>query len=142
MTVTMTVTITITVTMTVMTGSGSLRNTAGKRHSGRFPYFQSSNFQFECLKSEIVDVFLTRCRISMCQGLGRKHEHDILKTDRIHVLYIIYHISYIIYYILLLLSLLSLLLLLVLLLSLLLLSLLEMLSAALVGVLAEHRKKT
>ena len=30
----------------------------------------------------IVDVVLTRCRISMCQGLGRKNKHEHLKTDR------------------------------------------------------------
>ena len=29
----------------------------------------------------MVDVFLTRCRISMCQGLGRKNKRGILKTD-------------------------------------------------------------
>ena len=30
----------------------------------------------------IVDVFLTRCRISLFQGLGPKKHDDILKTDR------------------------------------------------------------
>ena len=30
----------------------------------------------------IVDVFLTRCRISMCQGLGPKKHDEISETDR------------------------------------------------------------
>ena len=30
----------------------------------------------------IVDVFLTRCRISMCQGLGPKNTMKFRKTDR------------------------------------------------------------
>ena len=30
----------------------------------------------------IVDVFLTRCRISMCQGLGPNKHHDISEIDR------------------------------------------------------------
>ena len=29
-----------------------------------------------------VDVFLTRCRISMCQGLGPKKHDDISEIDR------------------------------------------------------------
>ena len=29
-----------------------------------------------------VDVFLTRCRISMCQGLGPKKHDEISETDR------------------------------------------------------------
>ena len=31
----------------------------------------------------IVDVFLTRCRISMCQGLGPKKHDEISEIDRI-----------------------------------------------------------
>ena len=31
----------------------------------------------------IVDVFLTRCRISMCQGLGQKKRDEISEIDRI-----------------------------------------------------------
>ena len=30
----------------------------------------------------IVDVFLTRCWISMCQGLGQKKHDEISETDR------------------------------------------------------------
>ena len=30
----------------------------------------------------IVDVFLTRCRISMCQGLGPKKHDEISEIDR------------------------------------------------------------
>ena len=30
----------------------------------------------------IVDVFLTRCRISMCQGLGPTKHDEISETDR------------------------------------------------------------
>ena len=30
----------------------------------------------------IVDAFLTRCRISMCQGLGPKNHDDISEIDR------------------------------------------------------------
>ena len=30
----------------------------------------------------IVDVFLTRCRISMCQGLGPKNHDEISEIDR------------------------------------------------------------
>ena len=30
----------------------------------------------------IVDVFLTRCRISMCQGLGPKKHYEISEIDR------------------------------------------------------------
>ena len=32
----------------------------------------------------IVDVFLTRCRISMCQGLGPKKHDEISEIDRTH----------------------------------------------------------
>ena len=58
---------------------------AVKRTYGRFPYFQSSNFQFESLKSEQNNCgyFLTRCRISMCQGLGPKKHDEISEIDRI-----------------------------------------------------------
>ena len=34
----------------------------------------------------MVDVFLTRCRISMCQGLGPKKHYDISEIDRIVIL--------------------------------------------------------
>ena len=87
MTVTMTVTITITVTMTVMTGSGSLRNTAGKRNYGRFPYFQSSNFQFECLKSEQIDcgcLFDTMSDFNFACVIPREKE----TRTNIHTLYL------------------------------------------------------
>ena len=30
----------------------------------------------------ILDVFLTRCRISMCQGLGPKKHYEISEIDR------------------------------------------------------------
>ena len=33
----------------------------------------------------IVDVFLTRCRISKCQGLGPKKHDEISEIDRTHV---------------------------------------------------------
>ena len=32
----------------------------------------------------IVDVFLARCRISMCQGLGPKKHDELSEIDRIH----------------------------------------------------------
>ena len=34
-------------------------------------------------KKLIVDAFLTRCRISMCQGLGPKKHDEISEIDRI-----------------------------------------------------------
>ena len=35
----------------------------------------------------IVDVFLTRCRISMCQGLGPKKHDEISEIDRTPIRY-------------------------------------------------------
>ena len=32
----------------------------------------------------MVDVFLTRCRISMCQGLGPKQHDEISEIDRMN----------------------------------------------------------
>ena len=34
----------------------------------------------------IVDVFLTRCRISMCQGLGPKKHDEISEIDLTHII--------------------------------------------------------
>ena len=46
-----------------------------------------SIFEFSILRASnpnksIVDVFLTRCRISMCQGLGPKKHDEISEIDR------------------------------------------------------------
>ena len=45
---------------------------------------KSSDFQFESLKSAQINCgfFLTRCRISMCQGLGPKKHGEISEIDR------------------------------------------------------------
>ena len=37
----------------------------------------------------IVDVFLTRCRISMCQGLGPKKHDEISEIDRMFLLFVV-----------------------------------------------------
>ena len=49
----------------------------------------------------IVDVFLTRCRISICQGLGPKKHYEISEIDRIYIYIYVYIYIYIpcIYYI-------------------------------------------
>ena len=40
------------------------------------------NLRFSNRNKLIVDVFLTRCRISMCQGLGPKKHDEISEIDR------------------------------------------------------------
>ena len=49
--------------------------------------FHNFNLQFFNLRVSnpnkfMVDVFLTRCRISMCQGLGPKKHYEISEIDR------------------------------------------------------------
>ena len=40
------------------------------------------NLRVSNQNKSIVDVFLTRCRISMCQGLGPKKHDEISEIDR------------------------------------------------------------
>ena len=41
-----------------------------------------SNLRVSNPNKLIVDAFLTRCRISMCQGLGQKKHDEISEIDR------------------------------------------------------------
>ena len=45
----------------------------------------------------IVDVFLTRCRISMCQGLGPKKHDEISEIDRMNKPIALYCVMYSLY---------------------------------------------
>ena len=56
----------------------------GGSDHGRFPQLRSSNFRFESLKSEQINCgfCLTRCRISICQGLCPNKHDDISEIDR------------------------------------------------------------
>ena len=44
---------------------------------------QIFNLRVSNPKKSIVDAFLTRCRISMCQGLGPRKQYQISEIDRI-----------------------------------------------------------
>ena len=61
----------------------SLRRSAGQSTVG-FHNFSLRIFNLRVSNPDklIVDVFLTRCRISMCQGLGQQKHDDISEIDR------------------------------------------------------------
>ena len=53
-----------------------------------FHNFKAHNFKLSVSnpKSKDVAYLSVLSQISDCQGLGRKHKHEILKTDRIIVI--------------------------------------------------------
>ena len=55
-----------------------------RRHTVGFHNFNLRVFNLRVSNPNklIVDVFSTRCRISMCQGLGPKKHDEISETDR------------------------------------------------------------
>ena len=84
-------------------GRGRRPASAGWRQYLYSPGFHDFNLRISNLRVSnpnklIVDVFLTRCRISMCQSLGPKKHDEIYEIDSLYrYIYTQYGIQYYIY---------------------------------------------